>query len=461
MKDEESAQYDVVILGGGSGGYATALRAAQLGQSVALVEADQLGGTCLHRGCIPTKSLLHSAHVADQVREAAQYGVLAELQGLDITAMHKHKDRVVSRMHKGLRSLLSARDITVIPGRGTVVGQNAVSVNDTLLRGRHLVLATGSRSRSLPGVHIGGRVITSDQALAMDWIPRSAIVVGGGVIGVEFASLWRSMGVDVTVLEALPRLIAGEDESMSTALERAFGKRGITVRTGVKTERIEDQERHAQVTLEDGSELTAEVVLMAVGRDPVTSPADTERAGVKLQDGFIQVDDRQRTTAESIYAVGDLVAGPQLAHRAFAHGIFVAEDIAGLEPRPVPAEAIPRITYSAPEVAAVGLTEQQARDRLGDDAVRTVEYSLTGNARTQIQGGRGMVKYVQQADGPIVGVHAIGPGVGELIGEAQLMVGWQAYPEDVAPLVHAHPTQNESLGEAALALAGKPLHSNH
>lgn len=461
MNDEESASYDVVVLGGGSGGYATALRAAQLGQSVVLVEADQLGGTCLHRGCIPTKSLLHCAHVADQVRSAAEYGVLAELQGLDIGTMHKHKDRVVSRMHKGLRSLLSSRDITVIPGRGTVVDRGAVSVHDTTVRGRHLVLATGSRSRSLPGVSIGGRVITSDQALAMEWIPRSAIIVGGGVIGVEFASLWRSLGVEVTILEALPRLIAGEDAAMSSGLERALGKRGITVRTGVRTEEIVDQERHAQVTVEDGSTLTAEVVLVAVGRDPVTSPTDLENAGVELDRGFVRTDERQRTTADGVYAVGDIVAGPQLAHRAFAHGIVVAEDIAGLDPQPVPAESIPRITYSYPEVAAVGLTEEQAREQHGGEAVRTVEYNLAGNARTQIQRGQGMVKLVHLADGPILGVHAIGPGVGELIGEAQLMVGWQAYPEDVAPLVHAHPTQNESLGEAALALAGKPLHSNH
>lgn len=461
MNDQESAPYDVVVLGGGSGGYAAALRAAQLDLSVALVEADRLGGTCLHSGCIPTKALLQSAHVADQVRSAGEFGVRAELQGLDITAMHAHKERVVTRLHQGLQSLISSRDITVIPGRGTLVDEGTVAVNDTHINARHVVVATGSRARSLPGVSIGGRVMTSDQALSMEWIPREAIVVGGGVIGVEFASLWRSLGVEVTILEALPRLVPGEDEAMSHALKRALGKRGITVRTEAQIDQIVGHDDHARLTLGDGTELTSEVVLLSVGREPVTNDLGLTDAGVELDDGFVRTDDRLGTTSESVYAVGDIVAGPQLAHRAFAHGIFVAEEIAGLAPQPVLNEAIPRITYSDPEVAAVGLTEAQARQEHGEDRVQVISHSLAGNARTQMQRAQGTVAMVCLTDGPIVGVHMTGPGVGELIGEAQLMVGWQAYPEDVAPLVHAHPTQNESLGEAALALAGKPFHSNH
>ncbi|MGC0271653.1 dihydrolipoyl dehydrogenase [Pseudactinotalea sp. Z1739] len=461
MNDEESVPYDLIVLGAGSGGYAAALRGAQLGLSVAMVEVDRVGGTCLHRGCIPTKALLQSAHVADVVRQGEDFGVLASLQGLDMAVMQHRKRTVVHRMHKGLQSLVSARSIELIPGRGMLTDANTVMVNDAPVRGRHVVVATGSRPASLTGASLSGRVLSSDQALELEWIPSSAIVIGGGVVGVEFASMWRSLGTEVTVVEALPHLLPGEDEDLSKGLRRAFRKRGITVRTEARVEHVDDQGDQVSITLADGTEVTAEVLLVSVGRTPVTAHLGLEDAGVDLVDGFVATDERLRTSREGIYAVGDVVRGAQLAHRAFAHGIFVAEEIAGLRPEPVADDTIPRVTYSDPEVAAVGLTETQARQEHGEESVQTGEFNLAGNARSQIQGVQGLVKLVRVNDGPIVGAHLIGQGVGELIGEAQLMVGWQAYPEDVAPLIHAHPTQNESLGEAALALAGQPLHSNH
>ncbi|MGC0142420.1 dihydrolipoyl dehydrogenase [Pseudactinotalea sp. Z1732] len=461
MNDEESVPYDLIVLGAGSGGYAAALRGAQLGLSVAMVEVDRVGGTCLHRGCIPTKALLQSAHVADVVRQGEDFGVLASLQGLDMAVMQHRKRTVVDRMYKGLQSLVSARSIELIPGRGMLTDANTVMVNDAPVRGRHVVVATGSRPASLPGASLSGRVLSSDQALELEWIPSSAIVIGGGVVGVEFASMWRSLGTEVTVVEALPHLLPGEDEDLSKGLRRAFKKRGITVRTEARVEHVDDQGDQVSITLADGTEVTAEVLLVSVGRTPVTAHLGLEDAGVDLADGFVATDERLRTSRKGIYAVGDVVRGAQLAHRAFAHGIFVAEEIAGLRPVPVADDTIPRVTYSDPEVAAVGLTETQARQEHGEESVQTGEFNLAGNARSQIQGVQGLVKLVRVNDGPIVGAHLIGQGVGELIGEAQLMVGWQAYPEDVAPLIHAHPTQNESLGEAALALAGQPLHSNH
>ena len=449
---------DVVVLGGGSGGYAAALRAAELGKRVILIEKDRVGGTCLHRGCIPTKALLHTAEVADAVRDAARVGVDAALAGIDPTQMAAYREGIVAKKYKGLQGLLAARGITVVTGEGRLGADRTVIVGDDVYRGADVVLATGSTTRTLPGIEIGGRVLTSEEALALEEIPQRVVILGGGVIGVEFASLWRSLGAEVTVIEALDSLLPAEDAASRKALERAFRRRGITAKTGTRVEAVDAGANAVTVTLSDGSTLDADYVLVAVGRGPVTAGLGFEEAGVALDRGFVTVDERLQTTVPHVWAVGDIVAGLQLAHRGFAHGIFVAEVIAGLAPIPVQETTIPRVTYSHPEVASVGLTEEQARAEYGD-AVSAVEYNLAGNGKSEILGTGGIAKVVRKVDGPVLGVHLVGDRVGELISEGQLAVGWEAHPEDIAPFLHAHPTQSEALGEAFLALAGKPLHT--
>jgi len=454
-------QFDLVILGGGSGGYAAALRGAQLGLSVALIEKDKLGGTCLHYGCIPTKALLHAAEVADSARESEQFGVNATLEGIDVPKVTLYREGVVARLYKGLQGLVKSRDITVVAGTGRLTSPTTVDVDGTTYTAsRAVVLATGSYARSLPGLEIGGRVITSYEALNLDFVPAKVIVLGGGVIGVEFASVWKSFGADVTIVEALPRLVPNEDESLSKALDRAFRKRGITAKVGVRFAGVTQSDSGVVVSLEDGTTLEADLLLVAVGRGPNAAGMGFEEVGVTMDRGFVLTDDRLRTNIPGVYAVGDIVPGLQLAHRGFQQGIFVAEDIAGLAPRVIDESGIPRVTYCEPEVASVGLTQVQAAEKYGEGNVETYEYNLGGNGKSQILGTAGFVKLIREKDGPVVGVHMIGSRVGELIGEGQLVVNWEAYPEDVASLVHAHPTQNEAFGEAFLALAGKPLHAH-
>ncbi len=450
--------YDVVILGGGSGGYACAFRAAELGLKVALVEKDKLGGTCLHRGCIPTKALLHAAEVADSAREGEKFGVRTTLEGIDMSGVNKYKDGIVGRLYKGLQGLASAHQVTVVEGEGRLTAADTVTVGDQQVKGRNVVLASGSYARSLPGLEIGGRVLTSDQALTLDFVPQSVVVLGGGVIGVEFASVWKSFGAEVTIVEALPRLVAAEDESASKALERAFRKRKIAFKTGVKFTGATQDENAVHVSLENGETLDADLLLVAVGRGPSSAGLGYEEVGVSVDRGFVPTDERLRTNVANVFAVGDLVPGLQLAHRGFAHGIFVAEEIAGLNPAPVVDSGIPRVTYCDPEIASVGLTEEQARATYGEDKVEVYEYNLGGNGKSQILGTTGFVKTIRVTDGPVVGFVAVGARMGEQVGEASLIVNWEAYPEEVAQLLHAHPTQNESLGEAHMALAGKPLH---
>ncbi len=461
MPADADTPYDVVVLGGGSGGYACALRAAELGLRVALVEKGKLGGTCLHMGCIPTKALLHAAEVADSARDGVRFGVKTSFDSVDMSGVHAYKDGVVARLYKGLQGLVSSRSIDYVEGAGRLVAVDAtvgVEVDGRRLTGRHVVLATGSTARTLPGLEIAGRIMTSDQAQVIDHVPPRVIVLGGGVIGVEFASVFRSFGSEVTIVEALPRLVAAEDEALSKQLERAFRKRGIAVRTGVRFESAEPSGDTVTVQLEGGDRLEADLLLVAVGRGPVTAGLGYEEAGVTVERGFVPTDERLRTSVAGVYAVGDIVPGLQLAHRGFAQGIFVAEDIAGLAPAPIEESGIPRVTYCDPEIASVGLTEAQAREAYGE--VETYEYNLGGNGKSQILQTQGFVKLVREKDGPVVGVHMIGARMGEQVGEAQLIVGWDAFPSDVASLVHAHPTQNEALGEAHLALAGKPLHAH-
>ncbi|MDO4791175.1 MAG: dihydrolipoyl dehydrogenase [Buchananella hordeovulneris] len=454
-------QYDVVILGGGSGGYAAALRGAQLGLKVALVEADKLGGTCLHRGCIPTKALLHAAETAEAVRESAAFGVHATLTGIDAAGVNSYKDGVISRLYKGLQGLVKSRSVDYIEGWGTVKNANTVTVNGKDYVGKHLVLASGSYSKSLPGLEITGRVITSEQALQLDYVPSRVVVLGGGVIGCEFASVWRSFGAEVTIVEGLPHLVPNEEEQISKTLERAFRKRGINFHLGARFSGVVQNENGVVVSTEDGKTIEGELLLVAVGRGPATANLGYEAIGVNMDRGFVLTDERLHTNVPGVFAVGDIVPGLQLAHRGFQQGIFVAEEIAGLNPTPLNEDNIPRVTYCEPEVASIGLTEKKAKEKFGADNVEVVEYNLGGNGKSQILATTGFIKLVREKNGPIVGFHAIGARVGELVGEGQLLVSWEAFPEDLAPLIHAHPTQNEALGEAGLALAGKPLHAHN
>ncbi|MBM9467134.1 dihydrolipoyl dehydrogenase [Nakamurella leprariae] len=449
---------DLVVLGGGSGGYAAALRAAELGSSVVLIEKEKVGGTCLHWGCVPAKTLLHAAEVADEAREGASIGVKSTFDGIDPAALLKYKDGVINRLYKGLQGLIKSRNIQVVEGEGRFVGPRSVVVGDDTYTGTNVVLATGSYSRSLPGLAIEGRVITSTQALSLEWVPQTAIVLGGGVIGVEFASTWASFGTDVTIVEALPSLVPAEDPWAAKLLERAFRRRKINFKTGVRFSEVSQDDSGVTVKLEDGTELKADLMLVAVGRGPNTAGCGYEEAGVTMDRGFVITDERLRTNLPNVYAVGDIVPGLQLAHRGFQQGIFVAEEIAGLNPTVVDDANIPKITYCDPNVASVGLTEAKAKEIHGADNVESYVYDLGGNGKSQILKTAGGIKAVRVKDGPVVGVHMVGARVGELIGEAQLIVNWEALPEDVAPLIHGHPSQYEALGETMLAMAGKPLH---
>jgi len=451
--------FDLVILGSGSGGYAAALRASQLGFSVGLIEKNKLGGTCLHIGCIPTKALLHSAEVADVTRESAKYGVTSTYGGIDIAAVSAYRNEIVSSKFKGLTGLIKARGITVIEGEGRLTSPTTVQVGEQTVVGKNVVLATGSYSRSLPGLEIGGRVITSEQALELDFVPKKVVVLGGGVIGVEFSSVWKSWGAEVQIVEALPHLVPNEDEAISKVFERQFRKRGINFSLGVRFQSVTQDDQGVVVTLEDGQTFDGDLLLVAVGRGPSTANLGYEEVGIAMDRGFVLTNERLATNVPGVYAVGDIVPGLQLAHRGFQQGIFVAEEIAGLNPIVIEDVNIPKVTYSDPEVASVGLSEAKAKEKYGEEKISTYDYNLAGNGKSHIIGTSGNVKVVRVNDGPVVGVHMIGARVGELIGEAQLAVNWEAYPEDIAPLIHAHPTQDEALGEAFLALAGKPLHA--
>lgn len=453
------ANFDLVILGGGSGGYACALRAAQLGLQVVLIEKDKLGGTCLHRGCIPTKALLHAGEIADNTRHAAEFGVKADFHAIDMAGVNSYKDGVISKLHKGLQGLVKSRNITYVEGAGKLVAKDTVEVNGQRYTGKNVVLATGSYAKSLPGLEIDGKqIMTSDHAMHLDYVPKSVIVLGGGVIGCEFASVWKSFGAEVTIIEALPHLIALEDESSSKQLERAFRKRGINFELGTRFKSATKSATGVTVTLEDGKSFNADVLLVAVGRGPTSANLGYEAQGIKMDRGYVLVDDKCRTNIPGIWAVGDLIPTLQLAHVGFAEGILVAEEIAGLKPRAINYDGVPRVTYSEPEVASVGLTTAAAKAK-GHDVVE-LNYDLAGNGKAQILKTAGSIKLVAAKNGPVLGIHMVGARVGELLAEAQLIFNWQAEAFDVAPLIHAHPTLSEAMGEAHLALAGKPLHAH-
>ncbi|MGA1082055.1 MAG: dihydrolipoyl dehydrogenase, partial [Candidatus Nanopelagicales bacterium] len=398
--------------------------------------------------------------IADGVRESASFGVHATLQGVDMPQVNAYKDSVVNRLHKGLQGLVKHRGVDYITGDGKFVGPNSVKVGDQTFSGKHVLLATGSFPKTIPGLEIDGKyVITSEEALKLDKVPNKVVILGGGVIGVEFASVWRSFGAEVTVIEGLPRLVPAEDEASSKALDRAFRRRGITSSVGVKFAGVEKTSKGIVAKLEDGTTFEADLMLVAVGRGSATRNQGFEAAGLEFDGELLKVNDSLQTNLPNVYAVGDIVRGPQLAHKGFQEGIFVAEHIAELSPRIIDITAIPRVTYSDPEIASIGLTESQAKEKFGAENIRTIQYDLAGNGKSQILKTAGFVKLIAKKDGgPFVGIHMVGARVGELLAEAQMMYSWEASPEDVAPYLHAHPTMSESMGEAAMALAGKPLH---
>lgn len=473
-----AARCDLAILGAGSGGYAAALRAAQLGLSVTLVEQGELGGTCLHRGCIPAKALLHSAAVAETVRSAGDFGVAAELGEVDLAAIQTRTREVIEGLHRGLTGLIAQRGITVVRGTGRLLvdgNQHGIEVSTAddsdptgqrthRIWARRVVLATGSSPRDLDLPVDGKRIITSDQLWTLPELPATAIVLGGGVIGVEIASAWAGLGVQVTLLEAAADLLPTEEPALRAGLRRGLRQHGIQVHTRTPVESATASDGQVEVLLADGETLSAELLLVAVGRAPRVADSGAEQAGLRTERGWLVVDEHLTTSRAGVFAVGDLVEGPQLAHRGFTHGLHVAEWVAHLDGRtraPLalpPSEQFPRVVFSHPEVASIGLTSDQARAR--GITVRTARHNLAGNGRSRIVGASGEVIVVAESDGAVLGVHMIGNGVGELISEAQLITGWEALPEEVGGMVHAHPTQSEALGEAMLALAGRPLHTH-
>lgn len=454
---DQPQEFDVLVLGGGSAGYAAALRSVQHGLTVGLIEKDKLGGTCLHWGCIPTKAYLHSAELADEARSSEKYGVKMNFEGVDMAKVREYKDGIVAGKFKGLTGLLKMRKVTVISGEGKLVSENEIEVDGTRYTGKNIVLATGSTSKTF-GLPLSKKIITSTEALELDYTPKSAIVLGGGVIGCELASAWTSFGTEVTIIEGLPSLVPNEDPSIVKQLERSFKKRGITFNTGTFFNEVKETDDGVKVTLEDGKTFEAEICLVAVGRGPVTEGFGFEDAGITLDRGFVITDERLHTGVGSIYAIGDIVPGLQLAHRGYQQGIFVAEEIAGNKPMIVEDINIPKVTYCEPEIMSVGYTQPAAEEKYGKDQIEITEYNLAGNGKSSILGTGGLIKMVGVKNGPIVGVHGIGTRISEQVGEAQLIVNWEAYPEDVATLLHAHPTQNEAMGEAAMALFGHPLH---
>ena len=455
--------YDVIVLGSGTGGYAVALRAAELGKKVALVERDdRLGGTCLLRGCIPSKALLESASVMDHVNRSEEWGIKASGEP-DWPQVLEAERHIVDKKVSGLTSLIKGRKIDVIKGTGKLVHGPGVQVDGQTLPAADLVLATGSYPRLLPGLEVSDHVITSDQALVLDHLPKSVVIIGAGAIGLEFATVYRSFGADVTVVELLPRVAPLEDEDISKEAARAFKKRGINAFTGVKVSGVKEAGDHAEVTFEaEGSgakTVSADICLVAVGRGPISEGIGYEEAGIELERGYVKVNGQLQTSVPHVWAVGDVAATPlQLAHSSFLEGIAVAERIAGIDVPEIDYAGVPRVTFSQPEISSVGLTEAHAKDR-GHEVV-TTKFNFQVLAKANIVGEGGIVKVVAEKDGgPILGVHMVGPHVTELIAEASLIYNWEATATDVAAFIHPHPTLSEAVGEAMLALAGKPLHT--
>lgn len=457
-------QFDLVVIGGGPGGYASALYAAGIGMKVALVEGDKVGGTCLHRGCVPAKEFLETATVFRTVKRAAEFGVSADMPSVDFGTSQDRKQQVVGQLFKGLESLLRSRKITVVSGWANLLPDNMVRVDGHDAHGDAVIVASGSTPRTIPGFEPDGRVIvTSDEFLMSRSLPKRAAVIGGGAIGCEFASTLSDLGAEVTILEAMPKVLPGLDDDVAKLVVRSFEKRGIKVRTGVGVQSHQRSGDETTITMADGSTLTVDLVVVSVGRKPQTSTLGLEATQVQVDErGFIKVDQRMRTTVDGVWAVGDVVNTPQLAHVGFAEGIVAVQDILGEDPVPVDYSGVPWCIYCHPEVAFAGLSEAQAREA-GHDVVVS-KHRFIGNARALIVGEPdGLVKVIAERGpdgraGRILGVHMVGPWVTEQIGQAYLAVNWEATADEVARFIQPHPTLSETFGETVMALTGRGLH---
>jgi dihydrolipoamide dehydrogenase len=463
--------FDLVVLGGGTGGYSTALRGAGLGMKVALVEKEKVGGTCLHRGCIPTKAFLQAAEVAEHAQKAPQFGVKASYDGADVEALLTYKQKIVDTNHKGLEATLKARGVEIIAGTGTLTDPRTLQVDTgdgerTLVAERGLVLATGSVPRDLPvdGAETDGeRVINSDHALYADSLPERPIILGAGAIGVEFATVWNAFGADVTVVEMLDAVVPTEDVDTQKTLAKELKKRGITAHVKTRATKVEKGDGGVRVTVENakGEESTVEgdVLMVAIGRKPVTDGMGFEEAGVKLDNGYVQIDEYCRPGPEGLYAVGDILPlyTLGLAHSSFQEGFLVAEHAAGRNVSRIDYAGVPRVTYSHPEVASVGHTEQQLKEDGVEYVKQVFPFSHNGRAMMMMEGGQVKV-LAGKDDGPVLGVHIVGPRATDLIAEGQLIYNWEALPLDVAQFIHPHPTLSEAIGEAHMKLADRAFH---
>jgi dihydrolipoamide dehydrogenase len=455
-------EFDIVVLGGGPAGYATALYGAAAGLHIALVEEQRVGGTCLHRGCVPAKELLQTADVLRTVRESSEFGVDAGEPTLDLGRAQIRKQDVVDRLTKGTETLLRGRNVTIVEGRGTVVDARRIRVDDgTELRGRNLLIATGSTPRALPGLDFDGtRILSSDHVLELTELPPRVVIIGGGVIGAEFASMLIDMGSEVTVLEALPRILSTVDAEVGAVVKRSFKKRGVDVQENARVTSIEGT-RELTVAWDAGNgeqSVVADKVIVSIGRAPLSPNIGLEGIGVAIDArGYVVVDEMLRTSVDGVFAAGDVIDAPQLAHVGFAEGITLVKHILGEAPPPIDYEKVPWVIYCRPEVATCGLTEEQARAK-GIDVV-VAKHRFGGDARALIIGeADGLVKLVTDADGLLLGAHIAGPWATELLAEGYLSVNWEANAADIAALVHPHPTLSEVFGEAALSRMGRPLH---
>ncbi len=465
----DASSFDLIVIGGGPGGYGAALYGASAGLNVALVEMHKLGGTCLHVGCIPAKELLETAHVLRTVREAAEFGVETAAPALDISVTMERKQRVIDQLTGGVRQLLGGRNVTIFDGTASLGPDRRVSVTggesgDVEITGRSVILASGSKPKTIPGFDVDGRVVlTSDEFLSIDRVPETAAIIGGGAIGCEFASTLADFGSQVTILEALPKILLGCDEDVAKVVERAFKKRGITVRTNVMVTGHSLHERGTVIDLGEGETLDVEVVVVSVGRRPFPDLLGLEGTAVQVDDRrFVVVDELCRTHEPGVYAIGDLVDTPQLAHVGFAEAIMVVKHMLGERATPIDYGRVPWAIYCQPEVAFAGMTEAAAREA-GHDVVVS-KHRFSGNSRALIVGGTdGMVKIIADkrddgTAGQILGVHMAGPWVTEQLGQGYLAVNWEATVDEVAEFIQPHPTLSELFGESVLAMTGRSLH---